>query len=93
MPGQNTTDRSTQVAPPTANRVVLLAIATAAVALVLQLVLIAIGLDRGNPVRLLATPLVGAAVVYFGLRGYPKWGRVRLAAMVGVFLLLFASLA
>ena len=87
------TDRGKRVAPPTANRVVLLAVITAALALVLQLLLIAIGLDRGNPIRLLATPAVGAAIVYIGLRGYPTWGRVRLAALVAVFLLLFASVA
>jgi hypothetical protein len=72
---------------------VLLAIITAAFTLVLQLVLIAIGLDRGNPIRIFATPALGAAIVYFGLRGYPTWGRVRLAALVAVFLLLFASVA
>lgn len=70
---------------------VMLAIAAAALALGLQMALIGIGLDRGNPIRLLATPIVGAGIVYFGLRGYPTWGRVRLAGMVGVFLLLFAS--
>jgi hypothetical protein len=77
--------------PPTANRVVLLAVATAILTLGLQLTLIAVGLDRGNPIRLFATPLTGAAIMYVGLRGYPAWGRVRLAGMVGVFLLLFAS--
>lgn len=82
-----------KVAPPTANRVVLLAIVTAFLTLGLQLTLIAIGLDRDNPFRLFVTPLVGAAIMYLGLRGYPTWGRVRLAAMVGVFLLLFASVA
>ncbi len=87
------TDRHRQVAPPTANRVVLLAVLTAAIALALQLILIAIGLDRDNPIRLFTTPLAGAAIVYFGLRGYPTWGRLRLAGMVAVFLLLFASVA
>jgi hypothetical protein len=72
---------------------VLLAIVTAALTLGLQLTLIAIGLDRDNPIRLLLTPVLGAGIVYFGLRGYPTWGRVRLAAMVGVFLLLFAGVA
>ena len=72
---------------------VLLAAVTAALALGLQLSLVAIGLDRDNPLRLLVTPIVGATIVYLGLRGYPTWGRVRLAAMVGVFLLLFASVA
>lgn len=81
------------VAPPSANRVVLLAIVTAILTLALQLSLIAIGLDRGNPIRLFATPLTGAAIMYFGLSGYPVWGRVRLAGMVGVLLLLFASVA
>jgi hypothetical protein len=78
---------------PTGNRIVLLAIITAAIALVLQLLLIAIGLGRTNPVRLLLTPLIGGLIVYYGLRGYPTWGRVRMAVMVGVFLLLFASVA
>lgn len=72
---------------------VLLAVATAALALILQISLVAISLDRDNPFRLLLTPVVGAAIVYLGLRGYPTWGRIRLAAMVAVFLLLFASVA
>lgn len=87
------TDQRDRVPPPTANRVVLLAIVTAILTLGLQLALIAIGLDKDNPFRLFVTPLVGASIMYLGLRGYPTWGRVRLAAMVGVFLLLFASVA
>jgi hypothetical protein len=83
----------THQAPPSANRIVVLAVVTAAFALGLQLSLVAIGLDRDNPFRLFVTPLVGAATVYIGMRGYPTWGRVRLSAMVGVFLLLFASVA
>lgn len=91
MPGPSTD--GPPAAPPTANRMVLLAVVTAALALGLQLTLVALGLDRDNPFRLLLTPVVGATIVYFGLRGYPAWGRVRLAAMVAVFLLLFASVA
>jgi hypothetical protein len=72
---------------------VLLAVFTAVFSLGLQLSLIAIGLHRDNPVRLLLTPIVGGLIVFLGLRGYPTWGRVRLAAMVAVFLLLFASVA
>ena len=91
MPGPSTDEPP--VAPPTANRMVLLAVVTAALALGLQLSLVAIGLDRDDPFRLLVTPIVGATIVYVGLRGYPTWGRVRLSAMVAVFLLLFASVA
>jgi hypothetical protein len=87
------TDQRNRVPPPAANRIVLLAIMTAVLTLGLQLTLIAIGLDRDNPFRLFVTPLVGAAIMYLGLRGYPTSGRVRLAVMVGVFLLLFASVA
>ena len=79
--------------PPGANRIVLLAIVTGLIALVLQLLLIAVGFGRTNPVRLLLTPLIGGLIVFNGLRGYPLWGRIRLAAMVAVFLLLFASVA
>jgi hypothetical protein len=76
-----------------ATRVILLAIVTAAIALAFQLTLIALGLGRDNPIRLLLVPITGALLVYYGLSGYSKWGRIRLSVMVGAFLLLFASAA
>ena len=91
MPGPTTPEPPIQ--RPTGNRIVFLAIITAAIALVLQLLLIAVGFGRTNPIRLLLTPVTGGLIVFYGLRGYPTWGRVRLAVMVGVFLLLFASVA
>ncbi len=89
MPAQ-ITDARPQVS---ATRVILLAIVTAAIALVLQLTLIELGLGRDNPVRLLLVPIIGAMLIYLGLRGYSKWGRIRLSVMVGLFLLLFAGAA
>jgi hypothetical protein len=74
-------------------RVLLLALITAAIALAIQLALITLGLGRDNPIRLLLVPVIGALLVYYGLSGYSKWGRIRLSVMVGVFLLLFASAA
>ncbi len=90
MPGPPTEAAQPRVS---ATRIVLLAIVTAALALALQLTLIALGLGRDNPLRLLLVPIVGSLLVYNGLRGYPKWGRIRLSAMVGLFLLLFAGAA
>jgi len=81
------------LAGPSPNRIVLLAIVTAAGALAMQLGLIALGLGRENPIRLLLVPILGGLVVYFGLRGYPISGRIRLSVMVAVFLLLFAGVA
>jgi hypothetical protein len=91
MPGPATD--VTQGPRVSAIRVVLLAVVTAAVALALQLTLIALGLGRDNPVRLLLVPIIGALLIYFGLRGYSKWGRIRLSVMVGLFLLLFVGAA
>ena len=88
--------QTTDIAPGprvSATRIILLAIVTAAIALALQLTLIALGLGRDNPVRLLLVPIIGALLVYYGLRGYSKWGRIRLSVMVGLLLLLFASAA
>ena len=92
MPGRGT-DGEPAAVRPSANRIILLAVVTAAIALALQLTLIALGLGRDNPIRLLLVPIIGALLIYYGLRGYSKWGRIRLAGMVGLFLLLFASAA
>ncbi len=61
-----------------------------ALALGFQWLLKAAGLESDHPLRIFATPLVAAAVVFFGLRHYPRAGRIRLAVMVGVALFLFA---
>lgn len=76
--------------PPPVRRVLLLPLLAFAVALVIHAALAALGMSSANPVRVFATPVVGALIVYFGLPGYPRAGRLRLAAMVAVGLLLIA---
>jgi len=58
--------------------------------MVFQVLLKTAGLASDNPLRIILTPLVAAAVVLTGLRGYPTAGRVRMALMVGGGLFLFA---
>ncbi len=60
------------------------------VALVVQVLLKAAGLESDHPLRVIGTPLIGAAVVFWGMRPYPRGGRLRLALMVGLGLFLVA---
>lgn len=78
---------------PRVNRIIALCAIAFLVAFAVHTLLGAIGFDSDEPFRLFVTPLIGAAIVYFGLPGYPRAGRVRLAAMVGVGLLLIAGMA
>lgn len=89
MPGPGDLPRR----PPSANRIVALALIAFAAAIAVQFAIIAIGVGRDNPFRLFVTPLIGALIAYAGLRGYPRWGRVRLAAMVGLGVLFVSGAA
>ncbi|MBI1885921.1 MAG: hypothetical protein HYS09_06375 [Chloroflexi bacterium] len=60
------------------------------IALGFQAALKAGGMESDHPLRVVLTPLVGAAVVFAGLRRYPTAGRVRLALMVAVALFVVA---
>jgi hypothetical protein len=80
-------------AAPRVNRIIALCAAAFIVALAVHTILGALGVGSDEPFRLLVTPFIGAAIVYFGLPGYPFAGRLRLAAMVGVGLLLIAGMA
>lgn len=83
----------TEVRPPTPARIIVLTLAAFAAAIVVHTLLGVAGIGSDNAFRLLVTPIVGAAIVFFGLFGYPTGGRLRLAAMVGVLLLLFSNAA
>jgi hypothetical protein len=80
-------------AAPRVNRIILLCALAFIVAFAVHTLLGALGFGSDEPFRLFVTPLIGAAIVYFGLPGYPRGGRIRLAAMVGVGLLLIAGMA
>lgn len=77
--------------PPSATRIVLLTLVAFAAAISVHTILGALGVGSDNAFRLLVTPVVGAVIVYSGLSGYHRAGRLRLAAMVGVLLLLFSG--
>jgi hypothetical protein len=62
------------------------------IALGVQTLSKAAGLEATNPIRTILTPLVAAAIVFLGLRPYPRLGRIRLALMVAVGLFLYARL-
>lgn len=62
------------------------------IALAAQAILKAAGLESEHPLRVFLTPALAAAVVFFGLRRYPRASRLRLAAMVAAGLFLFALL-
>ncbi len=76
---------------PGATRIVALTLVAFAVAIVVHTLLGAVGIGPDNAFRLLVTPATGALIVFAGLRGYPLAGRLRLAAMVAVLLLLFSG--
>jgi hypothetical protein len=52
----------------------------------------AAGVPAENVVRVLATPAIGAVIVYLGLYDYPRASRIRVALMVAMGLLLIALL-
>ena len=81
----------TDVRPPSANRIILLTLIAFGVAIAVHALLGVAGIGADNAFRLLVTPVVGAAIVFFGLAGYTMAGRVRLAVMVGALLLLFSG--
>jgi hypothetical protein len=81
----------TQVRPPSATRIVILTLVAFAAAIAVHTFLGAVGVGADNAFRLLVTPIVGAAIVFFGLAGYTTAGRLRMAAMVGVLLLIFSG--
>jgi len=81
----------TDVRPPTATRIVAIAVVAFAFAIAVHTLLGVAGLESDNAVRLLVAPVVGSAIVYAGLSGYHTGGRVRLSAMVGLLLLLFSG--
>ena len=90
MPGQ-TTDAEPAAVRPSANRIVVLTLVAFTIALIVHALIIVIG-GRNNGLRLFVTPLIGTAVIFLGLAGYPIAGRLRLSAMVGVGLLLIAGM-
>ncbi len=71
-------------------RVLLLPLVAFVIALAFHGALALAGVHSDNPVRVLATPIIGGLVVYFGLRDYPRGGRLRLALMVAAGLFLIA---
>ena len=79
----------TQQRPPL-TRFLLLPFVAFVIALAVQFALKAAGAPSTSPLRVFATPAIAAAVVYLCLRPYPTAGRLRLAAMVAMGLLLLA---
>lgn len=77
---------------PLSRVAILLPILAFLIALAAQAILQAAGLDSDHPLRIFLTPAVAAAVVFVGLRRYPRPSRLRLAAMVAAGLFLFALL-
>jgi len=71
-------------------RLLLLPLLAFAAAIAVQMSLKAAGLPSTSALRVLATPAVAAGIVYLGLRPYPRGGRIRLALMVAVGVLLIA---
>ncbi|MEO8456243.1 MAG: hypothetical protein ABI559_00385 [Chloroflexota bacterium] len=83
-------DRPQQAVRFSGGRIVWFAILSFAIALAVHGVIILIG-GGDSPFRLFVTPLIGAGVMFFGLRGFPAASRVRLSLMVGICLLLFSG--
>lgn len=71
-------------------RILLLPLTAFLVAFAIQVTLKLVGVPSTSALRVLATPAIAGAVVYLGLRPYPTAGRLRLAAMVLIGLLLVA---
>ena len=74
------------------NRIVGCAVLSFVIAIIVHGVISLIG-SGDSPFRLFVTPLIGATVMFFGLRGYPTAGRIRLSLLVALCLLLFAGAA
>lgn len=74
------------------NRIIACAILAFLIAIVVHAVISLLG-GGDSPFRLFVTPLIGATVMFFGLRGYPTSGRIRLSLLVALCLLLFAGAA
>lgn len=75
-----------------ATRIVACAVLAFAIAVIVHGVVSLLGAGD-SAWRLFVTPLIGAAVMYFGLRGYTTTGRIRLSLLVALCLLLFSSAA
>ena len=95
MPGLTTTPDPEAPSRPvrvSANRIVGCAVLAFVIAIVVHGVISLLG-GGDSPLRLFVTPLIGAAVMFFGLRSYPTAGRIRLSFLVALCLLLFAGAA
>jgi len=81
-------------APPRVNRIIALCAAAFFAAIIVHTLLGLAGIGSNEPLRLLVTPIIGAAIVFLGLtrEHYPLAGRIRLSIMVGVGLLLIAGM-
>lgn len=77
---------------PSFARLLLLPVIAFGLAVAAHVALAVAGVGSDNPLRLFATPVIGAVVVYFGLRGYPRPRRVRTAVLVAAGLLLLGLL-
>jgi hypothetical protein len=77
---------------PSIARLLLLPVLAFGIAVIVHIALAAAGVSSSNPLRLFATPLIGAVVVYFGLWGYPRARRIRMAILVAAGLLLLGLL-
>lgn len=94
MTGPSTTTDAERASPQrvSANRIIGCAVLAFVIAIVVHAIISLLG-GGDSPFRLFVTPLIGAAVMFFGLGGYPTAGRVRLSLLVALFLLLFAAAA
>jgi len=81
----------TRARPPSAARIVALTLVAFVVAIAVHTLLGVVGVGADNASRLLVTPVIGALIAFFGLAGYTTVGRLRLAAMVGILLLVFSG--
>jgi hypothetical protein len=75
-----------------ANRIVGLALLSFAIAVVVHLVIKLLG-GGDSWLRFFVTPIIGMAVMYLGLGGYPTAMRIRMTLMVGICLVLFSGAA
>jgi hypothetical protein len=75
-----------------ANRIVGLALLSFAIAVVVHLLIKLLG-GGDNWLRFFVTPIIGMAVMYFGLAGYPAATRIRMTLMVGICLVVFSGAA
>lgn len=69
-------------------RLLLLTVATAAIAFAIQVVLAATDAPAAVALNLLLVPIAAGGVIFLGLRPYPAAGRLRVATMVAVALFL-----